>query len=520
MRPWQRIAIFTAGLVALVGGGIGVVAGTGTSSGIGTTTTTTLPVTTTRIGGGGGTPCQYCAYYAGFTNGFPSVNTWFPIGVFDAGGNPGTGGNVPMGCSNQGCQMQKEGLNFLVQADNGPPSQALVTSTINNFCTYGIYGILWHNVTTSGSEPVSLMQNGANAANAGCAKYLAGYQIGDEDCSASEVTTINAVLAADRTRMANLGESSGNTTDSTCYTTQNASSLISGDTYPVLNPYEGSVCLIPNAQSDCLWLYGVQTARYVFHDTSNHPVFVDIDPGTTAKQFSGSGCNTTTNQCPPGNEAYMTPEQVNSSVWETLINRANGVLYFCPDNYNSGSDACLGGGASGNPANCNLISSGFANNCIIPGNLTWIDAQVASYAVALNAPNDGYCRMISAAIGGTANFSPPYTTCSGGDLTVSTSNTNEPVVAMTRKVGSSIYLFTMADKANGTTTVTYTISDAHNQTATLIYDSAQHYNPGSYNDRGNTFPLNGSGVFTDTLTGDTGNAANAISYQVKIYAIS
>ena len=59
--------------------------------------------------------------------------------------------------------------------------------------------------------------------------------------------------------------------------------------------------------------------------------------------------------------------------------------------------------------------------------------------------------MISDEIGGTAKYSPPYSTCSGGDLTLSSSNPDEPIVGMTKVVGGNTYLFVMADQGMGDT---------------------------------------------------------------------
>ena len=120
----------------------------------------------------------------------------------------------------------------------------------------------------------------------------------------------------------------------------------------------------------------------------------------------------------------------------------------------------------------------------------------------------------------TELMDPPFSTCSGGDLTLATSNSNEPITGMTKEVGGTTYLFVMANRGAGTTTGTYTVSGAGGDTATLVYDSAQHYDPDGYSDQGTTYALNAAGQFSDSLKGDTGNSANAVSYQVKIYAIS
>ena len=106
---------------------------------------------------------------------------------------------------------------------------------------------------------------------------------------------------------------------------------------------------------------------------------------------------------------------------------------------------------------------------------------------------------------------------------MTSSNSSEPIVGMTKVVGGTTYLFVEADRANGTTTGTYSVSGQANQTATLVYDSAAHYDPAA-SEQGDTFTLNSSGSFSDSLSGDNGAGSNhygagANGYQVKIYAI-
>lgn len=97
-------------------------------------------------------------------------------------------------------------------------------------------------------------------------------------------------------------------------------------------------------------------------------------------------------------------------------------------------------------------------------------------------------------------------------------------MGMTKVVNGTTYLFVEADRANGTTTGTYTISGTASQTATLVYDSAARYDPAA-SEQGDTFTLNSSGSFSDSLSGDNGTGSNdygagANGYQVKIFAIN
>ena len=472
--------------------------------------------------------CTFCSYYGSFSNGLPSTNTFFPIAEF--GAEP-AGGDSPAGCSTQACQMAKEHINVAIQFSGAWPGTYGKDSPPNlaDLCAAGVYGIGGYDEgeAASGSTTGEASTLAAvETLSAACQKYFVGYQLCDEGGGASSggcvsPANIEAWVAAahafDPTRMANAGESGGNTSDigTSDIEMANASDIFSGDTYPITNPYEGSVCLSGNGtQSDCTWLYGVQTARYVYHDTSGHPVWIDTETGSdNLGQSSANGsCNSTTNLCAQGNEQRATPEQVNSAAFEDVINGAAGVLWFCPDSV-TGIAACLGGGADGNSSEC-------SPTCGEAANLTYVDSTLESYAPELDAPDVGYCRMISDEIGGTAKYSPPYSTCSGGDLTLSTSNPDEPIVGMTKVVGGNTYLFVMADHGSGSTTATYTVSGEGGQTATLVYDSAPHYDTSLSNDVGDTFGLNGSGQFTDTLAGDTGNAPNAIGYQVKVYEIS
>ena len=265
--------------------------------------------------------------------------------------------------------------------------------------------------------------------------------------------------------------------------------IFAGDVYEVTNPWIGSTCDVAGGQSDCLWGYGTQTQNYVANDTGGKPVWVDIETGTNDlgdAETNGSTCNSTTNLCSKGNEQRATPEQVNSAAWLTLINGSNGIIWFCDDSL-TGADACLGGGANGNPSAC-------APTCGIAANLTYVDANVEGFAQELNSPD-------------------------AAGVTVASSNPAVPVDEMTKVVNGVTYLFTEADRGTGKTTATYTDAGLAGSTATLVYDSAARYDP-SISEQGKTFALDGSGSFSDSLTGDTGNSANAVSYQVKIYAIS
>ena len=461
-------------------------------------------------------------FYGNYSNGLPTSMSFFPIAVFDQ--SP-SGGNVPAPYTNQAQAMVADGININVGEDNdGEVSRDLAAACAAG----GPYMIAGNTVSASSGGPT--VEADANA-NPACAKWIVGYQMGDEPACGTDVAAVADTLRTmDPSRMANEGLDGYLEPESAaCNATLLGSDIASGDVYEIVNPYENNPsyrngpqdCLRQArvGQNDCLWGYSVQTQNMVAASAgSGKPVFVDLDSGTTQLGMSsaaGSVCDATTNLCSNGNEMRATNEQVSSAAWDTLINGSNGLLWFCDDGF--AADACLGGGAHGDPANCNNTVAGGSfgdNTCDDPANISYVDHLVESYAEELNTPNSGYCDMV------TELMDPPFSTCSGGDLTLATSNSNEPITGMTKEVGGTTYLFVMADRGAGTTTGTYTVSGAGGDTATLVYDSAQHYDPDGYSDQGTTYALNDSGQFSDSLTGDTGNSANAVSYQVKIYAIS
>ena len=425
------------------------------------------------------------SYWSKFSNSLPTSSDFFPIAVFDQSAH---GGDVQSPYTNQAQVMVAAHINVEVGSD----SDSYAPADLSAACAAGGPYLIVGNEVRSTS--VAGLESDINA-NPSCAKYGVGYQAGDEGCNTSSQgdpsTVIPADQAIDPTRIVNWGQAGGfPTADNICATPQNASDVFSGDVYEVTNPYIGSTCNVPGKQSDCLWGYGEQTQNYVSADTNGKPVWVDLETGTDDLGMSsadGSTCNSTTNLCANGNEQRATPEQVNSAAWLTLINGSNGLLWFCDDG-TTGADACLGGGSDGNPTNC-------APTCGVVANLTYIDGTVEGYAQELNSQ-------------------------SVAGVTISSSNSAVPVDEMTKVVDGVTYLFAEADRGTGTTNATYTVPGAAGDTATLVYDSAQHYDPSGYNDVGNSFTLNGSGAFTDSLTGDTGNAPGAVSYQVKIYTLS
>ena len=419
------------------------------------------------------------------SSGLPTSSSFFPIAVFDQ--SP-SGGDVQAPYTNQAQAMAAEGININI----GENSNSEVTADLEASCAAGTY-LFGGNSVTAATVPV--VEADANAADStaypNCSKNMVAYQVGDEGCSSTTPGLLAGVMAADPTRLANWGQSGGFPAAMPCPTIAAASSIVSGDVYENINTYIGaadSTCNVKGGQSDCTYGYGIQTSRYVAA-AGGKPVWTDVETGSDALGFSEAqgACNSTTNLCPQGNEQRATPEQVDSDVWLSIINGAKGIIYFCDDS-TTGADACLGGGANGNPSAC-------APTCDIAANLTYIDSNVSLYAPELNSSNTS-------------------------GVTVSSSNSAVPVDEMTKVVGNTTYIFTEADRGAGTTTATYTDPALAGQTATLVYDSASQYDSSQYKDVGSSFAINSSGAFSDSLTGDTGNALNAISYQVKIYEVN
>jgi hypothetical protein len=132
----------------------------------------------------------------------------------------------------------------------------------------------------------------------------------------------------------------------------------------------------------------------------------------------------------------------------------------------------------------------------------------------------------------TLNFT---TSCSNSDLSVSTSNSTEPIMSMVKLCNGHYYLFTESDRANGPYSVgpggafstigSYSISGlpAGLTRATMVYDSA--YNNGStylgYDNAnsqfGNTFSLSETGG-TGSFSAAIGTSANP--YQVEAFELS
>lgn len=198
-----------------------------------------------------------------------------------------------------------------------------------------------------------------------------------------------------------------------------------------------------------------------------------------------------------GNEYRATTSQVNSEVWASIINGANGIEYFCHDR--TAIDFCLGSPKGGQAAE------------ITAKNLSYINKTVLSYAPVLNSPTVGECSLLQEnyETGARSRSS----SCSNGMLKLQTRDATESGMAMVKKLGGVTYLFAQPDRRHPTgITLTMTLIGLSGRSATVVYDSNAQYDP-AHASTGRTLALDASGALTDTL------GAYGDDYQVKIYAI-
>lgn len=383
----------------------------------------------------------------------------------------------------------------------------------------------------------------ASGTRTSCSKKLVGYMLGDEpnECTVKIPADVAAMHIVDPTRLAYEGMGAWVTWNfSSCSTTANANfrgtDIPASDDYHDTDAWNTKYCTAAtdvgiSPWADCSWLYGYQAAIQTSLAGSK-PTWEDFESGNDVFYFSeqnGSSCKTSTNVCAvrglPSHEYNATAPQVNANVWGGLINGAAGLIWFCDGAAGIGkvNNSISGGAANSNTfAYSDCLGGRNAYSSDEFSNLQYIDHTVEGYAPELNTISDGACTMQPSTY---ATIDDPLaTTCTNGNLTISTSSSVEPIQGMTKLFDGHEYLFVMADRANGETTGTYKVAGYAGQTATLVYDSAARYKP-SISEQGRTFTLNGSSQFSDSLVGDSGQGTNgygasADSYQVKIYEIS
>ena len=462
---------------------------------------------------------------------FPSL---FPVAVWLQ--DPADTTGFKSGYPTLGAAATAEGINTFLGFYDWPSAFGVDNSSggqgaqFQAACNAGLHVIAGGDPSsnTSAESVASVEKIASDETQAGtgkpCTDFLAGYNWDDEpaECSANVATQVAAIHADDPTRPT-LDNMAGWVTwgDSGCDSTANAAfaapSYPSSDDYHNTDPWNADNCkaaahVSSSPWADCSWLYGYQGAMQTSL-AGGKPTWEFIETGTDELGFSsqnGSSCNTTTNTCSNGNEYNATAPQVNADAWAAILNGVDGIEWFChgtAQGQNLSDSDCMGG-------------NGSASNAIF-SNLKYIDGSIQSYAPELLSSTQGSCTMQPSS---SSNIDTALlTSCSGGDLSMNSSSSTEPIMGMTKIVNGTTYLFVEADRANGTTTGTYTVSGVAGQTAKLVYDSAAHYDPAA-SEQGDTFTLNGSGSFSDSLTGDTGAGSNAYGagangYQVKIYAI-
>jgi hypothetical protein len=211
-----------------------------------------------------------------------------------------------------------------------------------------------------------------------------------------------------------------------------------------------------------------------------------------------SDCVESANLCVVnGNEFRPTPAEVNSEVWMSLINGANGIEYFCHDLASGSYSFCLGnGGAAATAAQANIAA---------------INSKILGFAPILNAATAGMCSM-QQQDHSTGVYSV-VSMCSNGILTLQTGDEAVPGMALVKQLNGVTYVLAQSDRRSPTgAAFTFTLQGLAGRTATVIYDSDSQYDPAN-SIQGNQIQLTGTAQFSDTF------GAHNDHYQVKIYSI-
>jgi len=213
---------------------------------------------------------------------------------------------------------------------------------------------------------------------------------------------------------------------------------------------------------------------------------------------NNSDCVASVNLCvAQGNEYRPTRAQVNSEVWISLISGANGIEYFCHDRLSYAF--CLGGRNS---------SAAIATQ----QNLTYVNTNILNFAPMLNATTVGICSMQHQDYTTMAGWTTT-TSCTGGILTMATTNAAVPGLGLVKTYNGVTYLFAQSDRRSAYGAYFhFTVAGMGSKTATVVYDSNARYDPAN-SSLGKKLDLSSVGYFADVL------GANHDDYQVKIYAI-
>lgn len=273
------------------------------------------------------------------------------------------------------------------------------------------------------------------------------------------------------------------------------------DAYPLINPYDTSCCT--GTPIDSIWVQGWSIHQMMSVRPAGAPFWVWVDSGSDALGFSaqnGFSCNSGTNLCTKGAvTTYMRgpPNLVNGEVWNSIINGATGIEYFCEDS-TAGFAYCIGQGGS-------------AGSLAAQANITYINGVLKTYAPMLNSTTASMCTMQT----GTSytNF---VTSCTNNGMTLAmgTGNTTIPASMLVKSYNGNTYVILQPDRNTPSSTAfNVTLGAAFSgKWAQVIYDSNDKYDA-AYSMTNNNIQLNSSGMFTDTF------GANGDNYEVRIYLI-
>jgi hypothetical protein len=245
-------------------------------------------------------------------------------------------------------------------------------------------------------------------------------------------------------------------------------------------------------------------ARVVSIIDSTHATLSAVATATSSSEnvnvtggIYNSDCVASVNLCVvQGNEYRPTVSQVNSEVWNSIINGANGIEYFCHDL--TSYAFCLG---NGSPA---AVAA--------QQNITYINTNILKFAPVLNAPTVGQCSMQQQNYTTSAGWTTT-TSCSGGILTMSTTNQAVPGLAIAKVYNGITYIIAQSDRRSTYGAIFhFTVAGLARRRAMVVYDSNAQYDPAN-SSQGHGRWVDRNGVFNDVL------GANNDHYQVRIYAI-
>ncbi len=254
------------------------------------------------------------------------------------------------------------------------------------------------------------------------------------------------------------------------------------------SPYQGLGCIPANTTMKV-----IDKAHAAMSHDATCTSSADIAYVSGGTGGGAGGCNATANICvPQGNEYRATAKQVNSEVWNAIINGANGIEWFCDDT--KSLSFCLGDGSGGDSSLASAIAA----------NLTYINSNIATYATVLNLTPTGICSMQNFNLSTSSN-------CQNGNLSMATDTVAVPGCARVTVFNGVTYLFAMSDR-RGRATMTFKLASLAGKTAMVVYDSNGQYDH-SHSSLGIKHPLDATAKFSDAF------GANNDDYQIKIYTV-